>query len=455
MVNETFRFGEVRRVYISKGNGKERPLFQDQLVQEVMRNILQTVFEPIFSEHSHGFRPGRSQHTALRYIRKSFKGSSWIIEGDIEKFFDSIDHDILINLIERRVNDRKFIKLIWRGLKSKTVLPSKKVVSTEYGEPLLSPLLSNIYLNELDRFMVERIKEFVKGKIRRRNPEYDRLYRREKVKDARKTSYVDPFDPNFRRMEYVRYADDFIIGIIGSRKEAEELKSELNDFLLKTLKLNLNKEKTLITRAKGNDVPFLGYHISMNSKKPYSYSRAGKTVKVLRGNRIYLKVDGRRIIRKLNEKGFCDRGGRPLPNFKYMGFPQSVTNSKISSLLRGLCNYYKLAENRRQIMSKIAYILRFSVAKLYAAKYKLRTMSKVFSRGGKDLSKSLKSGYRIVEDTLESSYQGKNKYANAEYSSSDTGNLRVSAKPLRGIIPIPYTRYTDIPKPDLKPLGNN
>lgn len=228
MKDESFQFKPGRRVNIPKANGKTRPLTvappRDKIVQEVMRMILEAIFEPTFLDSSHGFRPNRSCHTALRQIKTQFGGASFFIEGDISKCFDSFDHTLLIELIKQRVNDERFIKLLWKTLKAGYVEFNRtklSIIGTPQGS-IISPLLSNIYLHELDNFVNNIKQNFDKGKAARISPEYKHLdYLRQKalkssenlkaskiLKEMQKIKARIPNDPNFRRIYYVRYADD-------------------------------------------------------------------------------------------------------------------------------------------------------------------------------------------------------------------------------------------------------
>lgn len=228
MKDESFLFKPGRRTHIPKSNGKSRPLTiaspRDKIVQEVMRMILEAIFEPTFSENSHGFRPNRSCHTALRQVKTHFGGASFFIEGDISKCFDSFDHLHLIQLIKGRINDERFIRLIWKTLKAGYMEFNRtklSIIGTPQGS-IISPLLSNIYLNELDNFIGELKVKFDKGVRAKVSSEYKHLdYLRQRalknmdhpealkfLKAMQKVKARLPNDPDFRRLYYVRYADD-------------------------------------------------------------------------------------------------------------------------------------------------------------------------------------------------------------------------------------------------------
>lgn len=391
MVSGNHKFGT--RLYIP--NGKLRPLGipPDRIVQEVVRTILEVIYEPIFSNHSHGFRPGRSCHTALKHVKQKSTGFSWAIEGDIKGFFDNIDHKVLLSLLNKKIKDPRFISLIYKMLKTRVKEEGSKESISLIGSPqgsILSPLLSNIILHEFDIFMEEYIRTYNKGKGRKINP--DRLWKKYGIKAARQVSYFKYDDPSYRRMHYVRYADDFIITIIGPKSEAVDIKNKCANFLSE-LKLTLSPEKTLITNPNTKAIPFLGYLIQKSPKQKYSYSRIYgdrlKQVSVIRGGQIYLKPDFRKVRKKLNEKGFCLKNGYPVPNFTLLNETQYGTIIKVSQILRGLSSYYILARNYRDFISRINYIIRYSTAKLFAAKFRLSSIAKVFARAGKNLSRPI------------------------------------------------------------------
>ena len=395
----------ARRTYIAKQNNpvKKRPLgipsTDDKLVQEVVRMILEAIYEPAFSNNSHGFRPKRSCHTALQAVQLLFKGARWIIEGDIKACFDSFDHHVLIDILRRRIRDEHFIGLMWKFLKA-GYMEQWEYHDTYSGTPQgsgMSPILANIYLSELDDFIEQYKIDFDVGEgKRKRESEYlhnqykcnrskskinqsedrDEAVKAFKLaqKEYLKTLAYPAIDLEYKRLQYNRYADDFVIGVIGSKADAEKVKCDIKEFLRNKLKLTLSDEKTKVTHS-GEMVRYLGYDFTISRDQSVKRDKNGVLKRCWYGVvRLYLPKD--KWVGKLHEyKAFKivkDKAGKetwkPLHRGALMNRPEIEIISKYNSEIRGIYNYFRLADNV-SVLDDFAYIMESSMLKTFAAKY--------------------------------------------------------------------------------------
>lgn len=418
MRTEQFQFKPVRLTYIPKPNGKMRklgiPSTRDKIVQEVIRMILECIYDSpygaYFHETSHGFRPNHSCHTALQPIRRTWTAANWFLEGDIQACFDTIDHITLQNILRKKITDERFLNLIWKLLRAGYLDLQGTSQNSLAGTPqggIVSPILSNVYLHELDEKVEEICKRESKGKKKQENPDYkklkDRIYYlrkkgathtykfRELIKRQRNTPSVVVNDPNFIRIKYQRYADDWIIGICGPRTVAERVKEELKDFLKESLKLTLSEEKTCITQARKEEAQFLGTLISVGGPGKIALTKNGSGHLVKRrstGKEILLRIPMKKVMQKLCAKGFSSAEGYPLEKKAWTILDTDQIVLLYSSINRGLQNYYRFADNFQQL-SRIQYILQFSLAKTLAKKYKV-SMKQIFRKFGKTVTITVK-----------------------------------------------------------------
>lgn len=418
------------------------------------------IFENYFLPCSHGFRPGLSQQTCLRQIRRDFGGTIWYIQGQhLTKYFDQINHETVRRLLRGKIRPKN-LGFVQKGMMESLVASARRGI-IQGG---FDPLTCNIVLHEVDKF-VTRLKRIVdRGRRQAVTPAFmdsarsalsvDRTAHRVMTQSNRTITFGTTQDLYLRRINYTRFADDFIIGMIGPRSLAVRIEELVKMFMRIRLGLKLDPDATEIFRAKDSKIPFLGYFISRNPETIHKYCRriGGKwiTYRVHDTGSLCLLVDMPKVIRRLAARGFCDKSGEPKPNFKYYQYPQDKSVAAVGRILRGLANYYHLANTKRQAVNRLSYILRSSLAKTYAAKFKLGSSAKVYARGGRDLSRPIK-----VKDKSTKKGQKSARSQDRAVGKFAVGRPGDRVERSRRPAAIPYTKYREISHPDTKGLSRD
>ncbi|XWS66459.1 hypothetical protein CRYUN_Cryun05aG0201200 [Craigia yunnanensis] len=420
------------------------PCFQDRVVEEVLLMVLEPIFEPRFSSKSHAFRPGRSAHTVIRTIRSNFAGYLWFLKGDLSELFDNVDVDVIMGCVEKVVKDKKVLNLIKSGLnvrvkkrlksddsgggggggdlkskrKKKRKATKKKILNENEPKPdpywlrtffdfapeeaakvpsygycgILSPLLANVCLNELDQVMEEKIIKFF------RPSKHDSIW-----KDTINDGCHNPSWPEFvpssgrektRKMDYIRYGGHFLIGIRGPREDAVQIRKEIIEFCEREFGIRLDNSKVEIEHI-SRGIQFLDHIICRRVIHPtLRYTASGGNIVSQKGVGTLLSVTAslQQCIRQFRRLQFVkgDKDPEPLPCTPMLYSSQAHTNSQMNKFLETMADWYRYADNRKKVVGFCAYVIRSSLAKLYAARYRLKSRAKVYRIASRDLSHPLR-----------------------------------------------------------------
>jgi len=440
ITNGTYKFAPTKRTWIPKpGKKKKRPLDvpkqSDRIVQEAIRGILEAIYEPIFKQqgvvtnglsNNYGFRPNLSTWSAIQKIKNNSESCNMVIEGDISSAFNHVDHDILINILRKRITDKKFLKLI-KNLLECGVMDGEQFEHSLAGTPqggIVSPLLFNIYMLGFDQYVYEHIidplhKSHSGAKNKLKTKEYNHIshqfqlslkrfrilrkslptpeqktqlklaYRElRSIRAQRNSTQYGQVKTIRKRAVYVRYADDWVLLLTCTRQEAEALKTKIADFILTKRKMTLDVEKTKITQFT-EGFNFLGFNIRLEKsnkqlgirrKTPSGYNRI---LQRSMARVVQITPDHKRIIKRLKQQNMVNNKGIATANPKFLGSSNYEIVTKYNMILRDLVNYYEPCGKFGKLY-QISYFLRYSCARTLARRRKT-TMSKIFLLYGKDL----------------------------------------------------------------------
>ena len=388
--------------------------FEDKLIQEVCRLILEAIYEPRFLKSSHAFRNEKNCHSSLKEISIIFTSVNWFIKGDINNMLDNINRSKLIEILQENINDIKFINLIRKFIKAGHIyeLKQKETYSNSSVGSKLSQTISNIYFNKLDTYIENELKnEFDCGiKKKKANNRYDYLahkimklnkkllvepvgLERENIKTSikemkKEKNSIDAHIPttNHKKLVYTRYANTFLLGVYGNKEDCIFIKEKIDKYLLEFLKLK--NYRTNITNSL-ETIMYLGYEISVTENQKFFKNSNG--IKARSGFRnIQLKMPHDVVIHYINKyKMVKDLNKEPwnmLHRKELLSYTELEIVTIYNELLKGLYNYYCMAENVAIQMNMLYNVCFYSCLKTLAGKHKCG-LKKIFDkyRSGKDL----------------------------------------------------------------------
>lgn len=422
-----FQFSHSRRIQIPKPGKKEtRPLTmpnpRDKVIERAMTSVLETIYEPMFRDSSHGFRPNRGTATVLNQIKGKYGWCQFVIEGDISKCYPSIKHEILLGIMRENIADEKFLELVRKNIENRYTEEGKLSQKSDVGiaqGTVVSPILCNIVLHRLDQYMEKLAAGYNEGKTRESSQEYRLVQRKVKKleklkhsltigseehkrarKEFRKTRSLRRMTPStsnktiYKRLYYVRYADDFIVGVNGPISDAKTIKGQIKEFLKLNLELELSVEKTKVTDLfKGEGAHFLGVDIKRSDPKGSLVCNKEGPHK---GNKIHpklqMKAPIQKILKRLEEKGYRQttrrdkvvKGLAPKLRKDLVNLDHRDIIEFYNGVMRGILNYYHGVTNPWALWAVVG-TLNHSCALTLSNKYKLDSRAKAFKKFGKNL----------------------------------------------------------------------
>lgn len=420
VMDESYRFNPVKRAYIKKPDCKLRPLdmptTDDKIIQEILRIILEAIYEPCFSKTSFGFRPKFGCHDALDHIERKFQWVDYVIRGDIEQAYPSINPHVLMNkCLRKRIQDERFLNLIWKCINCGVLYNNtceKSVTGISEGS-IIRPILANIYYNELDEWVETKMSEINQPISSRRSSEYISIERKigcrtkklltmckesseyknliKEIKALRKLRFTIPsFTEPRIKIEYVRYADDWMIGITGDKSLSSKIKLEVSKFIQNELKQSINPKKTHITNLRKNTIIFLGYRIFLTETKPlHKYKGTKSTTQTIRlgNNQLRFELPQDRVVKRLVEEGYVksiNNRMRSISKTDYTHLEKYIIVAHYKNLILSIFTYYSGATKRSRLQY-IQYLLHLSCAMTLGHRHNV-SCNKIFKKYGKTLT---------------------------------------------------------------------